>query len=334
MFNNLMKDRITIRSADGKEHKDVPASVQRNKIFIEAHDIQIRPGDQITRQTSVGVDETFIVEDPGFFSGVSGIPANYQMRVRRADSIKAAGGAMSAKSLDALTGLLMRGEFDKDAQQGLAESLKLNQPFALVMADADHFKDVNDTHGHQTGDAVLREIAIRLIHCVAGKGQVYRYGGEEMVILLPNHSVEEALAVAERCRKHIEHAPISELQISMSFGVACAPDHAPDVAQLFKAADVAVYQAKDLGRNLVRFSGEPAPTEPEQKQRQPARKAAQAGQLTEAELAEIRRKIMRREAAECPKDQAILEHQDITSMGDKGRRYLIHCPDCGLAAEL
>lgn len=233
---------------------------------------------------------------------------------------------------DSLTKLFTRGEFDKSAGTSLRTSLELGIPFSVVMADVDHFKKVNDGHGHQAGDAVLREVSARLMRILTGKGQAFRYGGEEVVILLPNHDSDEALSTAERCRKEIESAPMTNIAVTASFGVATAPIHGKDVSSLLKAADEALYDAKNRGRNLVRLHGEPAPVE--KAPRQATRKVAQAGQLTDEQRAWIRRSILMRVTPKCPKDEVYLEHQDITSLGDVGRHFIVMCPECGLSDQV
>jgi hypothetical protein len=91
IFDSLMTDRVTIRTSDGKTYMDVAASVQTGMIFTQRTDIPIRPGDQITRRTPAGIEEVFVVEDPGLHGGLEGMPATYQMRVRRADAVRASG---------------------------------------------------------------------------------------------------------------------------------------------------------------------------------------------------------------------------------------------------
>jgi hypothetical protein len=86
MFNELMTDRVTIHSHDGKDYADIPASVQRGKIFVDRADIPIRPGDRISRRTPAGVEEVWVVDDPGFFKGGHGFPDHYQMRVHWIDA--------------------------------------------------------------------------------------------------------------------------------------------------------------------------------------------------------------------------------------------------------
>jgi diguanylate cyclase (GGDEF)-like protein len=126
------------------------------------------------------------------------------------------------------------------------------------MVDIDHFKKVNDTHGHQVGDKILMETSKLLEDRVEGKGTAYRYGGEELAVLLKNYTSEEAAALAEVFRADTEKAQFSDgIHISVSIGIASLPSHARDSGELLKAADDALYQAKRLGRNLVRVSGEP-----------------------------------------------------------------------------
>lgn len=84
MFSEFMNDQITVKTRDGKMYKNIAASVQRNKIYTQRTDIPIQPGDQIIRKTPAGVDEVFIVEDPGFIAGMEDLPSTYQMRVHRA----------------------------------------------------------------------------------------------------------------------------------------------------------------------------------------------------------------------------------------------------------
>ena len=132
-----------------------------------------------------------------------------------------------------------------------------DDPVSLVMIDLDHFKSVNDRHGHPVGDEVLLEVAGRVVRRASRKGKAYRYGGEEFALLLPGYSAEEAVGLAERIRKDLEQATLSSksLKVTASFGVACVPDQAPDSKTLLEKADAALYAAKKGGRNRVRAEG-------------------------------------------------------------------------------
>jgi diguanylate cyclase (GGDEF)-like protein len=138
------------------------------------------------------------------------------------------------------------------------------QMLSLIILDIDHFKRVNDTYGHQSGNEILRELALRLKNLIGGKGTVARYGGEEFVILLPDVKKEEAVELAELVRQSIANRPFTLLQtfdhegkrhmvnITASIGVATAPQDADDPLALIRHADRALYVgAKRAGRNRV-----------------------------------------------------------------------------------
>jgi diguanylate cyclase (GGDEF)-like protein len=233
---------------------------------------------------------------------------------------------------DHVTQLLNREAFDAALDRRISDCAKSGQPISLIMGDVDHFKKVNDTYGHPAGDTVLVEISARLKAVLHGKAPVYRYGGEEIAVILPNRTAEEALAAAERCRREIEKNQIGAIAVTMSFGVACIPGHASDAAGLIASADKALYEAKEYGRNLVRQAGEPPPAAPGP--RVPDRKVAVAGGLTESQRIELRRRLLRHEKIECPYDGAFFNVIDNTGLGDNVKHYHINCPGCGLADEL
>ncbi|HUR00746.1 MAG TPA: GGDEF domain-containing protein, partial [Gemmatimonadaceae bacterium] len=127
---------------------------------------------------------------------------------------------------------------------------------SLVVADLDYFKRVNDTHGHDAGDAVLRHTASLFMEIVRAVDVCARYGGEEFAILLPETDPAGAAHLAERLRLALESRPVrfgrTEMRVTASFGVASYPDSAPLRDGLFPAADKALYRAKADGRNCVR----------------------------------------------------------------------------------
>lgn len=235
--------------------------------------------------------------------------------------------------MDPLVGLQNRRGFEA---QFAARTKDPSERLCLVLFDIDRFKDVNDKHGgHAVGDEALKGIAQVASRCVKGKGTAFRWGGDEFVLLLPNHSLEEALAVAERFRREVNASPLTsrELKLSVSVGVSERPTHGSDLNALHKAADGALYDAKQRGRNVVRYSGEPEPSSPTT-EREPTRKAPEAGGLTPDEQQIIRAEYFRTRMAKCPRDQAILEVTDITGFGQTTRSLLVICPMCGLSAEL
>jgi diguanylate cyclase (GGDEF)-like protein len=155
---------------------------------------------------------------------------------------------------DSLTGLANRRLFDESLQREVARSQRLATPLSLLVLDVDHFKQVNDTYGHQTGDAVLREVADALVANTKNYDVAARYGGDEFVVLLPGCSRDDAMRVAERVRNGIARA-VGEAPVTISAGVATVPDNANDAERLMAAADAALYEAKRTGRDRVAGSG-------------------------------------------------------------------------------
>jgi diguanylate cyclase (GGDEF)-like protein len=162
---------------------------------------------------------------------------------------------------DGLTGLWNRRQFDIRCVEELDRATRFEEPFAIVLCDIDDFKRINDTRGHQAGDAVLVEIARRLIEHTRGVDLVARYGGEEFGLVLPRTELEGALQLAENVRAVVCATPIdvggTALAVTLSAGVACHPQHGTSIHTLTAAADAALYAAKGAGKNQVR----PAVTE-------------------------------------------------------------------------
>ena len=236
---------------------------------------------------------------------------------------------------DHLTGLSTRSAFDAALTRLFAEA-SVDHPAVLVMADIDHFKKINDTHGHPTGDHVLRRVADTIEQVVRGKGIAYRYGGEEFALLLPNHSSEEAIAVAERARLAVESVVISGLRVTTSFGLAAVPSQATSSEEWLKKADSALYDAKQRGRNIVRVFGEPPPELDSVKGRAVTRKAAKPGDISDEEKERLRRAILKYGRAFCPtcKEDMPLDARDMTTYGESGKSFLVHCPACGFNTKL
>ncbi|HEX6058608.1 MAG TPA: diguanylate cyclase [Gemmatimonadaceae bacterium] len=163
---------------------------------------------------------------------------------------------------DGLTGLDNRRHIEETLQEFFHHADRLNEPLSVVMCDLDKFKSVNDTYGHQAGDAVLQQFAAILKATAREIDRVGRYGGEEFLCLLPGTVLDAAVTFAERVRKEVEgHAFTFDggsIHRTASFGVAGWPHPgvtSPDA--LVKAADDALYVAKETGRNkVVRFAGE------------------------------------------------------------------------------
>ena len=156
---------------------------------------------------------------------------------------------------DQLTGLANRRHFDEQLARMLAESDRFERPVSLVLADVDHFKKVNDTHGHDAGDLVLQAVATAIRESVRGVDVCARFGGEEIAVLLPGTSSAGAAELAERLRVRVGGRRVrfagKELAVTASFGVATYPEPIPSRDRLFAAADKALYDAKRGGRDRV-----------------------------------------------------------------------------------
>jgi len=151
---------------------------------------------------------------------------------------------------DALTSMINRRGMQQRLESELERARRYNRPFALILADIDHFKKVNDTYGHSVGDQVLREVAGRLAQNLRDSDSLARWGGEEFLILAPETNLHQAHLLAQRLREAISERPISGLVITLSLGVACYRQ-GDSVAGLLSRADEAMYQAKANGRNQV-----------------------------------------------------------------------------------
>jgi diguanylate cyclase (GGDEF)-like protein len=159
---------------------------------------------------------------------------------------------------DGLTGLFNRRYFEEALGQELHRAERYRMPLSLIMADIDHFKRYNDTHGHPTGDQALKAVASILTETTRRADVVARYGGEELVLILPLTPKDSALLVAEKLRGAIENAAFPEGRLTISLGVATYPKDGTSSPDLIKAADDALYQAKQAGRNRVVVASPPA----------------------------------------------------------------------------
>jgi diguanylate cyclase (GGDEF)-like protein len=160
---------------------------------------------------------------------------------------------------DGLTSLYNYREFRRRLAMEVERALRYDRSFALLLLDIDHFKIVNDTFGHQAGDEVLRALAALFRGAVRPTDQVSRYGGDEFAVLLPETPDSGALAVAERIWLLLDSRAIpipspQGVSITISIGVATFPKSAKSEDQLIRAADQALYAAKQAGRNRVHLS--------------------------------------------------------------------------------
>jgi diguanylate cyclase (GGDEF)-like protein len=157
-------------------------------------------------------------------------------------------------ALDALTGVFNRGHFMERLEAEAGRHFRTGDPLTLLMLDADHFKAINDTFGHSTGDQALIAIA-QTASAALREGDVFaRYGGEEFVALLPSTTRSEGIELAERVRTSIAALSVTSndgrpVPVTVSIGVSVLTSPAPECRRLFDSADGALYEAKRGGRN-------------------------------------------------------------------------------------
>lgn len=163
-------------------------------------------------------------------------------------------------SRDPLTGIANRRIMMERLDEAWSRTQRHHEPLAVAIADVDHFKAVNDQHGHATGDKLLKQVAQLLRTSLRGEDTVGRWGGEEFLILLPLQGLVSAKAALERCRVRIQGEPFTAedgrpLRMTVSFGLAVLPGvRAESIQELVAAADAALYQAKRGGRNRVEIA--------------------------------------------------------------------------------
>jgi two-component system cell cycle response regulator len=147
----------------------------------------------------------------------------------------------------------------------LEQARTSGKALGLLLVDIDHFKSVNDTHGHAVGDEVLRAVANRLSRHLRGFDTVARWGGEEFVVVMPEANLQVASSVAERLRRKVASGPVAvsngaaELTVTVSIGVAVTGPGTETMDNLLRAADEAMYAAKRGGRNRIATTEDMSP---------------------------------------------------------------------------
>lgn len=188
------------------------------------------------------------------------VVARVKIQIRRKkyqDALMAKGQASLDMAIkDGLTGVFNRRYFDIHAEKMLSNALASDKPMGLMLLDIDHFKNVNDTYGHQAGDEVLKQIPIRVQRSIRPTDLFARYGGEEFVIIMPDTSVQNAANVAERIRKAISAEdftiPVAPGKINKTISIGVTFSEAGDTVQsILERADKALYHVKNTGRNKV-----------------------------------------------------------------------------------
>jgi diguanylate cyclase (GGDEF)-like protein len=227
------------RDGDGWRLRDLGST---NKSFVNGapvDEVELRDGDRI------GIGETVFK-----FVRAGSVEERYHQQL------------YELASIDALTGLYNRRKFRELLEQSLLKTIESDEPLALVFIDLDHFKRINDTHGHQTGDEVLRGVAELVLGRLREGDAGGRLGGEEFAVFLPGTTLALALEWAEGLRAAIAAArhriDALELAVTASLGVADWRPERPTSVELMRAADEQLYAAKAAGRDRV-ASGDRTP---------------------------------------------------------------------------
>lgn len=165
--------------------------------------------------------------------------------------------ALLAAQKDGLTGICNRGAFDDVLSREVDLALRHDRCLGMIIIDIDHFKSINDTYGHSVGDCLLKKLARCAGDTIRHSDQIFRYGGEEFVVLLPETNTQGVKRLAERIRRNIEsmesHCEGNTVKMTASLGIATL-QYNEDEAEFFSRADRALYEAKNAGRNCTRFA--------------------------------------------------------------------------------
>lgn len=240
--------RVTVLYESEEKAKDVMRRMRESGGMISAFETLLR-----TKENSlipVLISASILYDDEGREAGTVGFNKDLRERKELEQKLEV------LATTDALTKLYNRAHFIAKLEEELHRAERYQTPLSLLLLDIDNFKSVNDTHGHQAGDAYLEALAGLIVSSVRQVDIAARYGGEEMAIILPNTGTANAMALAERLRSTVEslEVPFEELTIlrTISIGVSTyVPGSVKDPDELLVAADKALYAAKRGGRNRV-----------------------------------------------------------------------------------
>ncbi len=194
-----------------------------------------------------------------FFLGGGFVFLNTRLALEAVDVVKKVGRLESENATDPLMGIFNRRYFDRRLPAEVARALRYGLELSLLVIDIDHFKRVNDDHGHRAGDAVLAGLGDLLAREVRACDIPARYGGEEIAVIMTNTGLSGARVLAERIRAAVERTVFAgdgvEMHCTVSVGVAALDETCREAPALVEAADKALYRAKETGRNRVEVAG-------------------------------------------------------------------------------
>lgn len=227
---------------------------EENRSFLsDLHDKFIEDGIEIRGNWDV-VDKSgaprAVLADAALITGQDGRPkkVTFVMDITREREYERQLKKMA--QTDALTGLFNRRYFFEEMDREIARSTRYDDPFSLLLLDIDYFKKINDTYGHNTGDAVLRHLTELMIHTFREPDVICRYGGEEFVVLMPSTKLQDSKAAAERFREAVEASAFpKDIRVTISGGVGQYGHGTID--NFISSVDALLYQSKEQGRNRI-----------------------------------------------------------------------------------
>lgn len=258
-----LEDKAQVWDLAGEQHYDVDLveaylPVKAGDRIIGAYELYVdvtRARQQIARTLTLSVAVLAIVLVVVFASLFVPMRQGTLWLKRAQDELRA------LAATDVLTGIFNRRYLLARIQEEFSRVTRgqsrqpLRHSLGFVMVDIDHFKRVNDSYGHLTGDEILREVSARLKRNLRVYDVIGRYGGEEFLVMLPNAGFEEAKEVAERMHRAIREIPVpatgTSVSVTASLGVACSTDADDDIYAVIRRADEGLYEAKNAGRDRV-----------------------------------------------------------------------------------
>ena len=289
MLYNIETDRLNIRVLAGLEDTNYQEKVNNNEIRCRS----FKPGEGIAGRVfmtaqpmivnNIREDDLFIKSETSYVRSIACIPmivysdvigvinvtnkkggkdfTDEDVEMLKAVADQAAVAVNKAQLwdmavTDSLTGLYVRRYFMVKLQEEIHRAERYTKRLSVIMADLDRFKKINDTYGHDVGDRALKAISVFLQKNIRDVDVIARYGGEEFVMLIPDADKESAFCLAERLREELAKVTLEELPpLTISLGIATYPSDGTDLEELIKKADIAMYAAKQQGRNkAVKYS--------------------------------------------------------------------------------
>ncbi|GEM_PF-1757227 len=253
LWNRTPNEIIGHRLIDLSEHVLATELHHRDLALLDNLGSRIEDFDAtalVDRHCILHVHACATLDENGNPTGIVGIAFDITARVNVEQELEA------LSQIDELTQIPNRRHGMASLETLISHSGRHKFEFTLLILDIDLFKSVNDEHGHKAGDEILIQIAALLSEVARVSDTVFRYGGEEFVVILPNTNPEGGIALAERFRTSVEQTKFdigeySQINLSTSVGVAFYPEHGATMGKLFLAADQALYRAKNNGRNRL-----------------------------------------------------------------------------------